>query len=62
MYQLKTKPTDNSVVDFIESLEFPKRREEAYKLLDIFEKVTQMDARMWGSDLIGYGTYHYKYA
>ncbi len=61
MYQLKTKPTDNSVFDFIESLTSPRRREEAYKQLDIFAEVTQMDARLWGSDLIGYGAYNYKY-
>lgn len=62
MYQLRTKPTDNSVVEFIENLTSPKKRVEAYQLLDIFAEVTQMDAKLWGSDLIGYGAYHYKYA
>jgi hypothetical protein len=35
-YQQKTKETDNSVIEFIENVENPKKREYAYKLIDIF--------------------------
>ncbi|MER2064174.1 MAG: DUF1801 domain-containing protein [Alkalibacterium sp.] len=62
MYQLKTQPTDKSVIDFIESVESPKKREDAFRLLDIFTETTGMEPKMWGESIIGYGAYHYKYA
>ncbi|MED3550809.1 DUF1801 domain-containing protein [Cytobacillus praedii] len=61
MYELKTKETDNSVIEFIEAVENPKKREDAYKLLDIFKETTGFEAKMWGPSIIGFGSYHYKY-
>lgn len=61
MYEQKTKETDNSVVEFIESVDSPKKREDAYKLLDIFTETTGYEAKMWGPSIIGFGSYHYKY-
>ncbi len=62
MYELKTKLSDKNVLDFVMSIENEKRREDALKLLDIFHEVTEEEPRMWGDSIIGYGTYHYKYA
>jgi hypothetical protein len=62
MYELKTKETDNSVIEFIEKVESTKKREDAYKLLDIFTETTGYGAKMWGPSIIGFGSYHYKYA
>ncbi|HWO96689.1 MAG TPA: DUF1801 domain-containing protein [Bacillus sp. (in: firmicutes)] len=61
MYELKTKENNGSVIEFIENIENPKKREDAYRLLDIFVEATGYDARMWGSSIIGFGSYHYKY-
>jgi hypothetical protein len=61
MYELKTKETDSSVIEFIETIEIPKKREDAYKLLNIFTETTGFEAKMWGPSIIGFGTYHYKY-
>lgn len=61
MYELKTKETDKSVIEFIEQVESLKKREEAYKLLDIFTETTGYEAKMWGPSIIGFGSYHYKY-
>jgi len=60
-YQQKTKETNNSVVEFIESVDNPKKREDAYKLVDIFTDTTGYEAKMWGPSIIGFGSYHYKY-
>lgn len=60
-YQQKTKETDNSVIEFIENVENPKKREDAYKLIDIFTETTGYEAKMWGPSIIGFGSYHYKY-
>ncbi|WP_438351214.1 DUF1801 domain-containing protein [Paenibacillus sp. FA6] len=61
MYIPKTKETDNSVIEFIENVENVKKREDAYRLLDIFTETTGFQAKMWGPSIIGFGTYHYKY-
>ncbi|WP_445486936.1 DUF1801 domain-containing protein [Niallia sp. 03133] len=62
MYKLKTKETENSVIEFIEAVEKEKKKEDAYQLLDIFTEATGLPAKMWGSSIIGFGSYHYKYA
>ncbi len=61
MYEQKTKETNHSVIEFIEAVESPKKREDAYKLLDIFTETTGHEAKMWGPSIIGFGSYHYKY-
>ncbi|OLS40617.1 DUF1801 domain-containing protein [Bacillus sp. MRMR6] len=61
MYELKTKETDHSVIEFIEAVDSPKKREDAYKLLDIFTETSGYQASMWGPSIIGFGSYHYKY-
>ncbi|GAA0372098.1 DUF1801 domain-containing protein [Bacillus horti] len=62
MYELKTKETDRSVIEFIEQIEQLKKRQDAYQLLDLFTEVTGYEAKMWGPSIIGFGSYHYKYA
>jgi hypothetical protein len=62
MYELKTKENDSSVIEFIENVDSPKKREDAYRLLDIFTETTRCEAKMWGPSIIGFGSYHYKYA
>lgn len=62
MYEQKMKENNNSVVEFIESVDNEKKRADAYQLLEIFEEVTGYEAKMWGSSIIGFGSYHYKYA
>lgn len=59
--QLKTQENDQSVIAFIETVDKPKKREDAYRLLDIFTETTGYEAKMWGASIIGFGSYHYKY-
>lgn len=56
------KETNNSVIEFIEKVESEKKKADAYELLQIFEEVTGYEAKMWGPSIIGFGSYHYKYA
>lgn len=62
MYELKTKETDENVVEFLNKIEHPRKREDGFKLLEIFTEATGLEAKMWGPSIIGFGTYHYKYA
>lgn len=62
MPEPKMKETNNSVNEFIESVESEKKKADAYRLVEIFEEVTGYKAKMWGPSIIGFGSYHYKYA
>lgn len=62
VYELKTQLTDASVREFINAIEDETKREDCLKLLDMFTRVTGEQPKMWWSAIIGFGTYHYKYA
>ncbi|KAB7671223.1 DUF1801 domain-containing protein [Bacillus sp. B1-b2] len=62
MYKLKTTETDNDVIEFIESVESKAKKEDTYKLVDIFSQISGYPPKMWGPSIIGFGSYHYKYA
>lgn len=59
---MKTKPTGVSVDDFINSLADPVQQEDSKQLVALMEEVSGEPAKMWGSSIIGFGTFHYKYA
>ncbi|MEO7521473.1 MAG: DUF1801 domain-containing protein [Gemmatimonas sp.] len=61
MADTKTKPTTVAVKDFIARVENDTRREDAMKLLTLFEQVTGWKAQMWGPTIIGFGKYTYTY-
>ena len=42
-------------------MEHPVRRKDAEVLLELFERITGWEPRMWGPAIIGFGEYHYKY-
>lgn len=53
----KTLPTDTSVPAFLAALEPARRREEALGLAALLETVAGCPPVLWGSSIIGYGTY-----
>ena len=57
----KTVATEQSPVDFLAAIEHPRRREDGLALLELFNRVTGLEPKMWGTSIIGYGRYHYKY-
>jgi Domain of unknown function (DU1801) len=62
MYELKTKINDASVKAFLDSVENEQRREDSLVMLDLLGDVTGLEPAMWGSSIVGFGSYHYKYA
>lgn len=62
MAELKTKVNDASVEGFLSSIEDEKKRQDSFTLLELMKRVTQMEPKMWGDSIIGFGQYHYKYA
>ena len=59
--QLKTKPTSASVAAFIAAVENPRRRADALTLCALLEEVSGEPPVLWGSSIIGFGRYHYRY-
>lgn len=62
MAALKTRPTRRSVKAFIDAVPDPDRRKDCRAVMKIMKVVTGESPKMWGTSIVGYGTYHYKYA
>jgi hypothetical protein len=62
MTKNKTAETKKSVTDFIKSVKDETRRNDSFKIVEIMKKKSGFDAKMWGPSIIGFGSYHYKYA
>jgi len=62
MAELKTKPNEASIEKFLNSIKDEKKRNDANKILELMKKTTKEEPVMWGTSIIGFGTYHYKYA
>lgn len=58
----KTLPSKVRVADFIAGLPEERRRAECRQLLKVFKAATGKRPVMWGPSIVGYGTYHYRYA
>lgn len=61
MAQNKTRATTASVTDFVNGIEPKDRRADAKKVAAMMRRATGKRAKMWGSSIVGYGEYHYKY-
>ena len=60
MAENKTKATEASVTDFIDSLSEP-RRSDAQALVKLMQSVSRQKPRMWGPSIVGFGSCHYRY-
>lgn len=61
MAELKTKQHDGDVFEFINSFaNTQQKREDSFELVKLMQKVTGHPPKMWGSSMIGFGSYHYK--
>jgi hypothetical protein len=57
---IKTQPTKISATEYINSVDDEQKRKDSKKLLKLMKEVTGEKPVMWGTSLIGYGSYHYK--
>lgn len=62
MADLKTKKNKASVTDFIKAVQDPQKRADCKAIAKIMRDVTGSRAVMWGSSIVGYGSYDYRYA
>ena len=61
MGENKTKPTRGSAEKYLKSIKDEKVRGDTIVLLEIFKQITKQEPQMWGSSIVGFGQYHYKY-
>jgi hypothetical protein len=62
MAELKTQKTDASVEEFLNTVENERRRADSFALLELMREVTGEEPAMWGTSIVGFGTYRYQYA
>src|ERR1051325_3728832 len=62
MAEPKTKPTAASVKEFLNQIPDKERRADCFAIAKIMEEITGSKPKMWGPSIVGFGSYHYKYA
>ena len=63
MAKTKTVFTEVKVSDFIESfVDSEQKKGDSYRLIELMQQWSGFEAKMWGPSIIGFGSYHYKYA
>jgi hypothetical protein len=62
MAEPKTRPTSASVDQYLDAIEDPQRRRDAHEIRRLMETITKAKACMWGTTLVGAGTYSRTYA
>lgn len=62
MAELKTQPNEKDVIEYLNSIENEKKRQDSLAIMALMQRVTGEKPVMWGDSIIGFGSYHYKYA
>jgi hypothetical protein len=62
MAKLKTQKTDASVEDYLSSVDDERKRNDSFAILELMREVTGEEPAMWGTSIVGFGSYRYKYA
>ena len=62
MAELKTKKQNTGVKEFLASIPDDLVRKDCQTLADLMSKTTGDPGDMWGTSIVGFGTYHYRYA
>jgi len=62
MAENKTKATDLDPIAFLNAIEHQQKRKDSFVLLDLMTELSNSEPVMWGSSIIGFGQYTYKYA
>lgn len=60
MGELKTTVNNASVTDFLNAVSDKTKKQDSFRLLEMYEKITGEKAKMWGTSIVGFGQYHYK--
>ena len=59
--QLKTQRNRSSVKAFLAGVADDRKRRDAMAVSEIMQDITGEEPAMWGTSMVGFGSYHYKY-
>ncbi|WP_417581830.1 DUF1801 domain-containing protein [Pelagibacterium sp.] len=59
MSDLKTRPTDQKVSQFIQAVEPESKRQDCWTIVEMMRRITCAEPVMWGASIVGFGTYTY---
>ena len=62
MSEPKTRLNDSNVEEFLAAVENDRRREDSFTVLDLMKRITGEEPKMWGTAIVGFGSYRYRYA
>jgi len=57
--ELKTKVNKASVEGFLNKVQDDAIRKDCFEIMKIMKQVTKEEPKMWGSSIVGFGSYHY---
>jgi Domain of unknown function (DU1801) len=61
MADIKTKKTDESFVKFLNTVQGETKRKDCFAIAEMMKTISKCEPKMWGTAIIGFGSYHYKY-
>jgi hypothetical protein len=59
MAELKTKRTNQRVDTFLKSIADEARRSDCFKIVEIMKAATKSEPAMWGTSIVGFGSFQY---
>lgn len=62
MAELKTQRNEQSVEAYLNSVTDDTKRQDSFALVELMKEATGAEPQMWGDSIVGFGSYHYKYA
>ena len=60
MAEIKTKKNDASVEAFLQTIQGEEKIKDSITILAMMKKITKAEPTMWGSSIVGFGSYRYK--
>ncbi len=61
MAKNKTTENDLSVSDYVSKITDTTKQSDFQKVIDLMQKVSGFEPKMWGTAIVGFGSYHYVY-
>jgi uncharacterized protein YdhG (YjbR/CyaY superfamily) len=60
--ELKNKRNKGDVKAFLNGVTDEKKRQDSFAIVELMKQITEKGPEMWGDSIVGFGSYHYKYA
>jgi len=62
MAKLKTQKNTASVKEYLDAVDDEQQKKDCQEIGRMMQSITGKKPRMWGTSIVGFGSYHYRYA